>query len=147
MIDIVEALDLLDGCVRERGSSYRTPGRPALRSTDGGHPDVERPATEGIVALAMTKGGVAPGEVSRLAGRHIADVYSPGRDRCLNLTVGAVVVFRAAELVERRGETWGACLQGAVRTAARFVEVLPDSSCAGASAMLREAPHVQLATM
>ncbi|MCU1655350.1 MAG: hypothetical protein JWO57_6 [Pseudonocardiales bacterium] len=105
MIDIVDALDLLERCVQDRRAGHRS--------------------GNGIVALALTKGGMPLTEVSRLADTPIGDAYAAGR-RPLNLTLGAVVVLRAADSVERRGQPWGLALQAALRAASRYAELIPD---------------------
>jgi hypothetical protein len=146
VIDIVDALDLLDSCVRGRGESYRSPirqGSPARAS--GGH-DTGQAVTDSIVTLAMAKAGAPITAVSRLTGTSIGVAYASGQNP-LNLTLGAVVVLCAAESVERRGETWAAALQAALRTASRFLELLPDRvvECAAeATAALggAEAPRI-----
>jgi hypothetical protein len=135
LIDIVDALDLLDGCVRDRGAAYRSPRRRGLAVfRSGGY--YSRPAgTDSIVNLALIKAGAPPSAVSRLASNTLADAYASGR-RPLNLTLGAVVALRAAESMERRGQTWGMCLQAALRAASRYIELIPDgvTGCAAEAA-------------
>jgi hypothetical protein len=125
VIDIVDALDLLDSCVRDRGEGYRSLRRrlPAVPRTGGN--DACPAATDSIVTLALTKAGAPLTALRPLAHTSVADVYASGRHR-INLTLGAVVVFRAAESVERRGQTWAMSLQAALRAASRFVELIPD---------------------
>jgi hypothetical protein len=125
VIDIVDALDLLDSCVRDRGEDYRSLRRrlPAVSRT--GRNDAFPAATDSIVTLALTKAGAPLIALSPLAHTSVADVYASERHR-INLTLGAVVVFRAAESVERRGQTWAMSLQAALRAASRFVELIPD---------------------
>jgi hypothetical protein len=125
MIDIVEALDLLERCVRDRGDGYRSPQHGSAASRGRRHPTCSKAANR-IVALALTKGGTPLTEVSRLADTPIGDAYAAGR-HSLNLTLGAVVVLRAAESVERRGQTWGLALKAALGAASRFAELIPDS--------------------
>jgi hypothetical protein len=107
MIDIVDALDLLDRCVRDR----RVDAPPAQ--------------TDGIVAMALSKAGTPLTTLGPLSGTPVADAYASGRHP-LNLTLGAVAVFRAAESAERRGQTWAMSLQAARLAASRFVELIPD---------------------
>ncbi|MCW2541144.1 MAG: hypothetical protein JWN95_2869 [Frankiales bacterium] len=124
-IDIVDALDLLDRCVRERGEGYRKPRRHlrAISCTVGD--DAFPSATDGIVTLALSKAGAPRAALRALAHESLADLYASGR--CpFNLTLGAVVVFRAAEAAERRGQTWLMGLQAAVAAASRFVVLIPD---------------------
>jgi hypothetical protein len=125
VIDIVDALDLLDSCVRDRGEGYRALRRrlPAVLRT--GPIDAFPAATDSIVTLALSKAGAPLTALSPLAHMSVADVYASGRHP-LDLTLGAVVAFRAAESVERRGQTWAMSLQAALRAASRFVELIPD---------------------
>jgi hypothetical protein len=116
VIDIVDALDLLASCVRDRGEGYRSlHPRDALPS-----------ATDSVVIYALSKAGAPLTALSPLAHTPIADLYASGRHP-LPLTLGAVVVFRAAESEDRRGHTWGMSLEAALRAASRFVELAPDS--------------------
>jgi hypothetical protein len=135
VIDIVDALDLLDSCVRDRGASYRPgPRRLAAVSPDG-LDDAAPAAADGIVTLALRKAGAPRTALSALAHMPVADVYASGRFP-LDLTLGAVVVLRAAESVERRGQTWAMSLQAALRAASRFVDLIPDgvAGCASEAA-------------
>jgi hypothetical protein len=114
-IDMVEALDLLDSCVRDYGEGFRSQRRHDALPT----------ATDSIVTLALSKAGAPLTALSPLAHTPIADLYASGRPP-LPLTLGAVVVFRAAESEDRRGQTWAMCSQAALRAASRFVELIPD---------------------
>jgi hypothetical protein len=125
MTDIVDALELLDSCVRDHGRNHRSPTRNESAASPIGGQDTGRAATDSIVTLAMAKAGTAITSVSRPAGTSIGAAYAAGQNP-LNLTLGAVVVLRAAESVERRGETWAMAFQAALRAASRFLELLPD---------------------
>jgi hypothetical protein len=132
-IDLVDALDLLESCVRDRGEGYRSPHRrlPAVSPTGSG--DAFPTATDNsIVTLALSKAGAPLTALISLASTPIADLYASGRHP-LNLTLGAVVVFRAAESAERRGQTWAMSLQAALRAASRFVDLIPDRVVARAA--------------
>jgi hypothetical protein len=125
VIDIVDALNLLDSCVRDRGNDYRSPPR-RLAAVSPTEPQGEASAaTDSIVTCALRKAGAPLAVLSALAYTPIADVYASGPPD-LNLTLGAVVVFRAAEAAERLGQTWAMSLEAALRVAARFVELIPD---------------------
>jgi hypothetical protein len=135
VIDIVDTIDLLDSCVRDRGAGYLSPHRRgSADSRRGRHYTCPR-ATDSIVSLALIKAGVPPSAVSRVANSTVADVYAAGLHP-LSVTLGAVVALRAAESMERRGHTWGSCLQAAVRAASRFIELIPDgvAGCAAEAA-------------
>jgi hypothetical protein len=130
MIDIVDALDLLDSCVRDRGPGYRSLPRRLRAVSPTGVDDAFPAATESIVTLALSKAGAPLTALRLLAHTPVADVYASGRHR-LNLTLGAVVVLRAAESMERHGQTWAMSLQAARRAASRFVELIPDRVAEG----------------
>jgi hypothetical protein len=125
MIDIVDALDLLDSCVRDRGAAFRSPRRRGSAVSPRGRYYSCPAAGDSIVNLALIKAGVPLPALSRLANKTVADGYASGLDP-LDLTLGAVVVLRAAESMERRGHAWGSCLQAALQAASRFIELIPD---------------------
>jgi hypothetical protein len=132
VIDIVDALDLVDSCVRDRGEDYRALPR-RLAAVSPIKPKAEAPGvSDSIVTLALRKAGAPLTVLSALAHAPVADVYASGRPD-LNLTLGAVVVFRAAESAERRGQTWAMSRQAALQAAARFVELIPDRVAARAA--------------
>lgn len=124
-IDIVDALDLLDRCVLERGEGYRSPCRHLRAVSPTEAPAAVPSATDSMVVLALRKAGASPAVLNALAHMSVAELYASGR-RPLNLTLGALVVFRAAETVERRGQTWLMALQAAAGAASRLVELIPD---------------------
>jgi hypothetical protein len=125
MIDIVDTIDLLDSCVRDRGAGYRSPHRRDLADSRRGRSSNYPAATDSIVSLALIRAGAPMSAVSRVANSTVAEAYAAGLHP-LNLTLGAVVALRAAESTERRGQTWGSCLQAALRAASRFIEVIPE---------------------
>jgi hypothetical protein len=125
-MDIVDALDLLDSCVRDRGADYRPRRRHGSAGSPTGRIYQCAAATDSIVDLALIKGGVPHAGAGRLARRLVADPYPPGPDP-FNLTLGAAVVLRAAGSAERLGKTWRSCLQAGLQAAATFVELIPDS--------------------
>ena len=125
MIDIVDALDLLDSCVRDRGDSYRSTGRRGPTGSFSRRYPACPAVTESIVTLVLARAGTPLTAISRVASTAVGDAYASG-EHDLNLTVGAVVVLRAAESMERRGGTWGLARQAAAQAASRFAElVLP----------------------
>jgi hypothetical protein len=129
VIDIVEALDLLESCVRDRGAGYRSPRRGLPGVSRTGANDAFPTATDSIVTLALSKAGAPLTALSPLTQLSVADVYASGRHP-VGLTLGAVVVFRAAEAAQRRGQTWAMSLQAALLAASRFVELIPDGLAA-----------------
>jgi hypothetical protein len=139
VIDIVDTIHLLDSCVRDRGAGYRSPHRRGSADSRLGRCYTCPGATDSIVNLALIKAGVPPSAVGRVANSTVA-VVSASRTHPVALTLGAVVALRAAESMERRGHTWGSCLQTAARTASRFIEVIPDG-VAGCSAEAAAVSH------
>jgi hypothetical protein len=134
VINIVDALDLLDSCVRERGDNYRsTRRRDPIGSLSRRYPACPT-TTDSIVTLVLAKAGTPLTAISRVANTSVGDAYASG-EHDLNLTVGAVVVLRAAESKERHGATWGVARQAAAHAASRFAElvlpVAPGSRTAG----------------
>jgi hypothetical protein len=125
VIDIGYALDLLDSCVRGRGDDNQPSPRHLAVESPHEPEHIFPTAGDNIVIVAMRKAGAPPAALSALTHTCIADVYASGRP-ALNLTLGAVAVFRAAESAERRGQTWAMSVQAARRTASRFAELIPD---------------------
>jgi hypothetical protein len=124
VIDILDALDVLDSCVRDRGESHRPAGRHGSASGPRSRYARCAPVSDSITTQVLTRAGAPSAAISRLAGRSIGDAYASG-ERDLGVTVGAVAVLRAAESVERDGGTWGLAQEAAVRAAARFVDLIP----------------------
>lgn len=126
MIDIVDVLDLLESCVRDHGECHRPPARneSAMRPIEG--QDTGRAATDSLVTLAMARAGTPIAADRRLAGTSVGVAYAAGQNP-FNLTLGAVVVFSAAESAERCGQTWGIAFQAALRAASKYLDLLPDS--------------------
>ena len=146
-IDVVDALDLLDHCVRERGQGYRTTTRPRTPGLRTDRDPSLRSAVrrDGIVNHALLR-SVVLGAVDYVADPGTGtDVGAAGWDASV-LTLGASVVFRAAESTDRRGGTWGEAQADALQAVARFVAVIPDSLGLGAHLAIRVAdadqPHV-----
>jgi hypothetical protein len=131
VIDIGYALELLDNCVSDRGDQS-PPRRAAVVSLTG--PERISPAAgDSIVIVAMRKAGAPPAALSALRHISFTELYASGRP-VLNLTLGAVVVFRAAQSAEQRGQTWAVAVQAAWRTASRFAELIPDRLASPAAA-------------
>jgi hypothetical protein len=140
VIDIVDALDLLDSCVRDPGVDYRSLPRRLAAVSSTEPQDEALAASDSIVTLALRRAGSPLTALSALAHAPIADVYASGRPD-LNLTLGAAVVLRAADAAERRGQTWAMSLQAALQAAARFVELIPDRVAARAAGVVAVPDH------
>jgi hypothetical protein len=124
MIDIVDALDLLNSCVRDRDENYRSPALDESTASASWRYDAGRAVTDDIVTRALASAATPTTTGSWLIRRSVVDAYASGQNP-FNLTLGAVIVLRAAELTDRRGETWGLSVAAAMRAASRFVEPIP----------------------
>jgi hypothetical protein len=124
MIDIVDALDLLNSCVRDRGENYRSPALDESTASASWRYDAGRAVTDDIVTRALASAATPTTTGSWLMRGSVVDAYASGQNP-FNLTLGAVIVLRAAQSTERRGATWGASLEAALRGASRFVELIP----------------------
>ncbi|MDQ1731609.1 MAG: hypothetical protein QOK10_1768 [Pseudonocardiales bacterium] len=125
MIDIVDALDLLEACVADRGADYCS-SRRAGSATSRSERFYDCPApADSIVGFALTKAGVPPAAVDPLGLWSIAELHGsqPGAVR---LTLGALVVLRAAESADRLGQAWGSCVRAALRAVPPFLELIPE---------------------
>jgi hypothetical protein len=132
MIDIVDALELLGSCVRERGESYQPPCRRLPTASPTESEDRYPAARDSIITLALSKAGAPPEALNAVAHMPIVEVYASGRPP-LDLSLGAVVVLHAADSAELRGQAWAMCLQAALEAASRFVELIPDRVVARAA--------------
>jgi len=126
VIDIVDTLDLLEGCVRDSGPGYR-PRRPSADPLTGpGWYSVGRDGGEGIVATALLRTGSPVTALSTPGFGTPVPAQGPPGWNAQTLTLGALVVLRAAAAAELQGDTWGRSLACALRATARFVDLLPD---------------------
>ncbi|MGX7678613.1 hypothetical protein ACSMXN_06920 [Jatrophihabitans sp. DSM 45814] len=127
MIDIVDALDLLKSCVRDRGADYRARPRRGQRGSRRARYYECRPGSNSIVGLALIKADVSAATATLLTNCSVGEAIASG-SAPKEFTLGAVVTLRAAQTMERRGHDWGSCLQAGVQAAARFIELIPDSA-------------------
>ena len=97
MIDIVDALDLLNSCVRDRGEDYRSPALDESTASASWRYDAGRAVTDDIVTRAVASAATPTTTGSWLIRRSVVDAYASGQNP-FNLTLGAVIVLRAAEL-------------------------------------------------
>ncbi len=130
MLDIVEALDLLDSCGPRSAIAHVT----AERDCAAGALTVcaLSPHVDDIVAgfLRDAVRSRRPGCANAAADRTpLASGGAPAlRWRRETLSVGAVIVLCAAESARRRGATWHQYVQVAEQAAVRYLDVLPESS-------------------
>lgn len=125
-IDIGRALDLLAAAVQRRGrdfvyqpvwmeeSRYLT-----CQYANRGSPDC-------IVGQALALAGVGFPDLAAMPDDRIRDLYL--RDEFpVVLTLGALVVFDAAQQSQDRGCRWGDVFTAATAAAIRFVDLVPDA--------------------
>jgi hypothetical protein len=122
LIDIVRALDLLAAAVEQRGESFVfVAGRHqvCLYRTDGG--------PQCLVGRCLSLAGVSDDELDALGGDAVRDLYCRGA-LPVRLTLGALVVFDAAQRGQDRAYSWADARDYAVGVAERFVELIPPST-------------------
>jgi hypothetical protein len=131
MIDVVQALDLLEQCVAERGCDYVYAPRWKVRGgystclyAHDGEPDC-------IIGLALAKSGLPVETLHLLNGDRLAGLYS-ARLLPMDITLGALAVFRAAQGAEDQGLSWGVALREATLTAGRYFDLIPPAIVADA---------------
>ncbi|MDT4903312.1 MAG: hypothetical protein QOH52_1328 [Pseudonocardiales bacterium] len=131
MIDVVQALDLLEQCVSERGCGYvyapkwsARDGYSTCQYVHNGKPDC-------IIGLAFAKSGVPVETLQTLSGDRLAGLHSEHR-LPIHLTLGALVVFRAAQRAQDQGLSWGVALRQATLIAGRYFDLIPAAIVADA---------------
>jgi hypothetical protein len=118
MIDIGRALDLLGAAVKQRGASFVfVAGRDqfCLYRGDGG--------PQCLVGRCLSLAGVHDDDLDALGGDGVRELYHRGA-LPVRLTLGALVVFDAAQHGQDRGHTWGEALEDAVGAAERFADMI-----------------------
>jgi hypothetical protein len=119
LIDIGRALDLLAAAVEQRGESFVfVAGRhqSCLYRADGG--------PQCLVGRCLSLAGVGDADLDALGGHAVRDLYRAGA-LPVRLTLGALVVFDAAQRGQDRGYPWGEALDYAVGAADRFLDLIP----------------------
>jgi hypothetical protein len=130
MIDVVHALDLLEQCVAERGCGYVY----APRQLRGGYSTclyVHNGKPDCIIGLALAKSGVPVAALQEFGGDRLAGLYSAHR-LPVDLTIGALAVFRAAQGAQDQGLAWGAAFRKATLIAGRYLDLIPPAVFADA---------------
>ena len=84
MIDIVDALDLLNGCVQERGESW-LPARDESSPSASLRYEAGRPVMDGMVSRALANAGTPPTPCRWLIHSSVVDAYAVGQNP-FNLT-------------------------------------------------------------
>jgi hypothetical protein len=131
MIDVVQALDLLDRCVAERGCDYAYAprwtahgGYSTCQYVHDGEPDC-------MIGLALAKSGMPVEALRMLGSDRLAGLYSAHR-LPIDLTLGALAVFRAAQRAQDEGQCWGVALRQARLIAGRYFGLIPSAVVADA---------------
>jgi hypothetical protein len=131
MIDVVHALGLIEQCVAERGCDFVYAPRRTVRGAHStcfyahnGKPDC-------MIGLALAKSGVPAETLHTLNGDRLDRLYSAHRFP-IDITLGAVAVFRAAQGAQDQGLNWGVALRQARLAAGRYLDLLPPAILADA---------------
>jgi hypothetical protein len=131
MIDMIQAVDLLEQCVVERGFDYMYPPSWTVRGeystclyARDGKPDC-------IIGLALAKSGMPVEVLQTLGGNRLAGLYSAHR-LPIDLTLGALAVLSTAQRVQDEGHSWGVALRQATLIAGRYFDVIPRAVVADA---------------
>jgi hypothetical protein len=129
IIDLGRALDLLTAAVMQRGESFVfVAGRhqSCLYRAAGG--------PQCLVGRCLSLAGVEDEYLDALAGHAVRELYRRGT-LPVQLTLGALVLFDAAQRGQDRGYAWGEALEYAVGVAERFLDLLPPSTTGAAPPM------------
>jgi hypothetical protein len=121
VIDLGRALDLLTTAVTQR-RVVRIRRGPALvvPVQDGGGPQC-------LVGRCLSLAGVDDGDLDALDGHAVRELYR-GDALPVQLTLGALVLFDAAQRGQDRGYGWDEALEYAVGVAGRFLDLIPPST-------------------
>ena len=130
MITIVDALDALDMAARGRQDhTYRD----GYYISDSGRC---------LVGEALSILGVSDLDLQGMAGVTIDALYEQGLPWSQKMTLGAMLVFRAAQRSQDGllsvDQSWGAALEQAIKIAARVWDIIPDSVVAAAAPTVLE---------
>jgi hypothetical protein len=126
-IDLVRALDLLAGAVAGAGAEFVHPmiqgGRCRCPYARGG-------GLQCLVGRALSLAQVGDAELEALGDRGVRELHRQGR-LPVRLTLGALIVFDAAQRCQDRGWTWADALDHATSAAERYLDLLPGSAFGG----------------
>jgi hypothetical protein len=121
MIDLGRALDLLTTAVGQRRVVRLRHGPASVRPVQGsGGP-------QGLVGRCLSLAGANDRDLDALDGRALRELYRRGA-LPVQLTLGALVVFDAAQRGQDRGYGWDEALEYAVGVAERFLDLVPAST-------------------
>ncbi len=114
MIDVVEALELLEKCAHEMGSEFSsTPRATPLRPNN-------------LAVRALAERGLRLADLSTSPRTTRTDAGPSARIEPA-LTLGALVAFRTAARFARAGASPSTTLEASYRAVTRYIEILPSS--------------------
>jgi hypothetical protein len=96
---------------------------------------VERAAEFGprcLVAAALALAGVGERELRALHDRDVRDLYAAAAFP-VSVTLGALMVFDAAQRSQGRGSSWGDALEQATAVALDYLKIAPERMLASTS--------------
>jgi hypothetical protein len=127
-LNIADALDLLCAAVNDRGHGLSLDPVSNPNLTDQAYPQANGNEPRCIIAHALSRAGVTDAELDPISNVPVRNLYRDGR-LPIPITLGALIVFDAAQRSQASGRSWSDVLDDAVSAAARFldlVHVLPE---------------------
>jgi hypothetical protein len=123
LIDVGTALDLLARVVDDRGDDFTyTPATdPCHRHRGYVYAFDGKPQC--IVGHALARASVDVAHLEEMRDERLRDLYRDG-GLPVPLSLGALIVFDAAQQSQDRGRTWGAALDDATAAAARYLDLM-----------------------
>jgi hypothetical protein len=121
MIDLGHALDLLTTAVTQR-RVVRLRHRPASVMPVQGNA-----GQQCLVGRRLSLAGANDRDLDALDGHAVRELYRRGA-LPVQLTLGALVLFDAAQRGQDRGYGWDEALEYAVGVAGRFLDLIPPST-------------------
>jgi hypothetical protein len=121
-LDLADAFDLLAAVTSDRDFDFAfrpVPG-PQLQSANLYALDGE---PHGVVGHALSLAYVSIDDLESMRGWSVRDLYRDGR-LPIPITLGALIVFDAAQRSQERGRRWGDVLDDAIAAAARFLDLV-----------------------
>jgi hypothetical protein len=113
LIDIGRALDLLDAAVDDHDAGRAGSGEPPLA----------------LAAHALSLDGVDRPQLEPLTSAGLREMFARRRLPA-PFTLGALIVFHAAQRAEDRGRSWAESVAYARQVALRFIALLPTRALA-----------------
>lgn len=125
LIGICRALDLLATAAELARATSTYPSAPVRVSVQVPSPGQACRGSPCLVRFALSLEQVGEDDLAALRDHRVRDLYARGRlsDR---LTLGAMIVFDAAQQSEESGHSWGDALDHATGAAGRFLDLIPN---------------------